>query len=276
VAVFIAFLIYIVVTLLVQSIFIPTPISDTGGVRYRTFPYMTLTLIVLNALVFMVWQAPELYQATTIEELYPYVERIYTFGLRESFLREGVSLGAFTTFTSMFMHGDFWHLFFNMIYLWTFGRRVEDACGAWRFLLYYLAAGLVANLGSTILSPGNDDLPSIGASGAIAGVMGAYLLLFPGARIQCLWGIGTLLRIPIAAVRGQKLWSWFIPIPAWILLIQFAVVEALPSFQTLLTGSGIDDGINHFAHLTGFLAAILIFFYVRKDLLKRYLQGRSV
>jgi membrane associated rhomboid family serine protease len=176
----------------------------------------------------------------------------------------------------MFMHVDLWHLLFNMIYLWAFGRRIEDACGAWRFLLFYLAAGMVANIGSTVLDPSQLDRPGIGASGAISGVMGAYLVLFPGAKVQCIWGIGSVLRVPIAIIRGQPAWRWFIALPAWILLILFAVLEALPSFQTILTGSGISDGVNHLAHLMGFLAAVLIFFYVRKDLLVRYVQGRSL
>ena len=275
--VFIAFVLLVILYILASSIVLPTPISDIGAVSYRTFPWMTLLLIVVNALVFMVWEAPELYQASTLDEAYPYIERIYTYGLRGSILRDGLSVGAFTTFTSMFMHADHWHLLFNMIYLWTFGRRVEDACGAWRFLLFYLAAGMVANIGSTLLNPAMQDRPGIGASGAISGVMGAYLVLFPGARIQCIWLIGSVIRIPIAAIRGKPLWSWFVSLPAWILLILFAVLEALPSFQTLLSGeTGVGDNINHLAHLTGFFAALLIFFYVRKDLLVRYVQGRSL
>jgi membrane associated rhomboid family serine protease len=275
--VFFFFLIMVILVIIASSIVLPTPVSDIGAVSYRTFPWMTLLLIVVNALVFMIWQAPELYQAASLEEAYPYIERIYTYGLRGSILREGLSVGAFTTFTSMFMHADHWHLLFNMIYLWTFGRRVEDACGAWRFLLFYLAAGMVANIGSTLLNPALQDLPGIGASGAIFGVMGAFLVLFPGARVQCIWIIGSVLRIPIAAIRGKPLWSWFIALPAWILLILFAVLEALPSIQTVVTGEvGVGDNINHLAHLMGFLAAVLIFFYVRKDLLLRYVQRRTL
>ena len=267
-------LLVIFLSFLALSFLTPTPISDMGTVRYRTIPYMTFAIIIANALVFMLWQAPDLYQATSIQDLYAYAERIYTYGLRESFLRDGVSIGAFTTFTSMFMHSDLWHILLNMIYLWTFGRRVEDACGSWRFLLFYLAAGMFANIGEIVLNPSTQDIPSIGASGAIFGVMGAYLLLFPTARIQCIWVIGSIIRMPFALMRNQSAWSWTISIPAWILLIQYAVFEALPSFQTIILGYGIDDGIAHLAHFAGFLASVLVFLYVRKDLFARYVRGR--
>lgn len=269
-------LLLIFLSFLALSFFSPTPISDMGTVRYRTIPYMTFALILANALVFLLWLAPDLYQATSLRELYPYVENIYTYGLRESFLRDGVSIGAFTTFTAMFMHGDLGHILINMIYLWTFGRRVEDACGSWRFLLFYLAAGMFANIGELVLNPVNDDIPAFGASGAIFGVMGAYLLLFPTARIQCIWVMGSIFRMPFALMRDQDAWSWTVSIPAWILLIQYGILEALPSFQTMLQGYGLDDGVAHLAHFAGFLSSLLVFLYVRKDLFARYIRGRSI
>lgn len=269
------FAIYVVITLFLMSFVFPLPFSDTGTVRYNTLPTMTFVLIIVNSLVFMAWQAPELYQAETLRQLQVYLDKIWMYGYRDVFMREGQSIGAFTTFTSMFMHTDFEHLFGNMIYLWTFGRRVEDACGSWRYLLYYLAAGMVANIGSEVLNPANVDIPSIGASGAIAGIMGAYLILFPGARITCLWIVGSILRIPIAIIRRQSPWSWTLHIPAGFLLVYFAVSEALPSFETLQRGDSL-GGVNHLAHLMGFLAAILILLYVRKDLLLRFIAGRSL
>lgn len=272
----ISFLIVILITLILMALVTPLPISDVGVVRYRTLPLMTMALITVNVLVFTLWQARNLYGTDTVMELQAYVEQIWRYGYRESFMRDGgASIGAFTTFTSMFMHADFWHLFGNMIFLWTFGRRVEDACGAWRFLLYYLAAGMMANLGSVVLNPSDTDLPSIGASGAIAGVMGAYLVLFPGAKVHCLWVIGSVLRIPFALLMGRKMWSWTIALPAWIVLIYFAVENALPSFNVMTNGSDM-GGVNTLAHLMGFLAAIVILLFVRKDLLLRYLAGRRL
>jgi membrane associated rhomboid family serine protease len=271
----ISFLIIILLNLILMALITPLPISDTGVVRYRTLPLMTMALITVNALVFTLWQARTLYGTETIAELQSYVDQVWRYGYRESFMRDGTSIGAFTTFTSMFMHADFWHLFGNMIFLWTFGRRVEDACGAWRFLLYYLAAGMVANLGSVVLNPSNSDIPSIGASGAISGVMGAYLVLFPGAKVQCLWVLGSGLRIPFALILGRKMWSWTISLPAWVLLIYYAVSNALPSFDVMQNGSDV-GGVNTLAHLMGFLAAAIILLYVRKDLLLRYLAGRRL
>jgi membrane associated rhomboid family serine protease len=271
----ISFLIIILLNLILMALITPLPISDTGVVRYRTLPLMTMALITVNALVFTLWQARTLYGTETIAELQSYVDQVWRYGYRESFMRDGTSIGAFTTFTSMFMHADFWHLFGNMIFLWTFGRRVEDACGAWRFLLYYLAAGMVANLGSVVLNPSHSDIPSIGASGAISGVMGAYLVLFPGAKVQCLWVLGSGLRIPFALILGRKMWSWTISLPAWVLLIYYAVSNALPSFDVMQNGSDV-GGVNTLAHLMGFLGAAIILLYVRKDLLLRYLAGRRL
>ena len=269
------FVIYVLITLFLMSFVFPLPFSDTGTVRYNTLPTMTFLLIIVNSLIFMAWQAPELYQARSPADLQAYLDKIWTFGYRDVFMREGESIGAFTTFSSMFMHTDFEHLFGNMIYLWTFGRRVEDACGSWRYLLYYLAAGMIANIGSEVLNPANVDIPSIGASGAIAGIMGAYLILFPGARINCLWIVGSILRIPTAIVSRKTPWTWSLPIPAGFLLVYFAVSEALPSFETMQRGDAL-GGVNHLAHLMGFLAAILILLYVRKDLLVRFIAGRSL
>jgi membrane associated rhomboid family serine protease len=271
----IVFIITVLVALLQMSLVYPLPFSDTGSVRYRTIPYATFALILINSVVFIAWQAPSYYRAETLPELQTYVDQIWMFGYRGVFMREGQSVGAFVTFTSMFMHADFFHLFGNMIYLWTFGRRVEDACGHWRFLLYYLGAGMVAAIGAELMNRARPDLPMIGASGAIAGVMGAYLVLFPGARVDCLWILGSLVRLPYAAVRGRQLWKWTIKVPAFILLIYFAVKELLPSIQTIQEGDAL-GGVSNLAHVMGFLSAILIFFYVRKDLLTRYFTGRAL
>jgi membrane associated rhomboid family serine protease len=358
--VLIDFLIYIIVTLFLSSIIFPTPFSDTGTVRYRTIPWMTFALILVNSMAFIIFQAPDLYQGAEecnpfdfsgCERLNNYIATVYNYGLRGTYLRDGMSIGAFTTFTSMFMHGDMWHLLGNMIYLWTFGRRVEDACVGGRFLLYYLLAGMVANVGSLILDPSQMDRPGIGASGAIAGVMGAYLLLFPSARVTSFWGIGSLFRVPVILIskllgevssatrwivggvigavigllfgglfvsilaleifqesgldfiinntqfviiggvlvgalaigyalsqtpeKDAPIWRWTVRIPAGLFLIFFIAREFVPSIN-VIQGTQELVGVNNLAHVAGFLAAIVIFFYVRKDLLMRYVAGRSV
>ncbi|MBP8973313.1 MAG: rhomboid family intramembrane serine protease [Anaerolineae bacterium] len=281
-----AILAYFLLILFLSTLLFPMPVNDSGVVRYRTVPWATLTLIMINTAIFVLWIAPDLYgqqeQGIVIQPTFEnYVGKINTYGFNEQTLRRGEGIAALATFTSMFMHADFWHLFGNMIYLWAFGRRVEDACGSSRFLLFYLLAGLMANVGSVLLTPKTDTLPSIGASGAISGVMGAYLLLFPGAWVNCLWGVGTILRIPYAAIRKliagdqYKFWRWTVSLPAWLVLIWFVVRSFLPSLETIRSDEEI-QGVNYLAHLAGFLASLTVFFFVRKDLLLRYLHGRSL
>lgn len=289
------FFLTIILQFVISSFLLPFPFTDNGTVRYRTLPVMTILLILANSLIFLVWQAPNLYQgfaafdegdisaASTM--LTEYVQQIYLYGFRATYPREGLSIGAGTTFTSMFMHGDMWHLLGNMIFLWTFGRRVEDACGSWRFLLFYLMAGMVANMGSVLLNPSNVDLPGIGASGAIAGVMGAYLLLFPGAQVTSLWGLGSIIRYPIVifakligwprSLSSAPMWRWTVRLPAWIFLFYFLLRELVPSFEVMQRGQDI-GGVNNLAHLTGFLAALGIILFARKDLVMRFFSGRSV
>jgi len=289
------FLLYLIVTLFVISFVTPTPLSDTGTVRYRTIPIMTILLIVANSLIFMIFQGPDLYQGSALLKIEPaeglnrlhnYVVQVWTLGYRGIFMRDGLSIGAFSAFTSMFMHGDMWHLIGNMIYLWAFGRRVEDACGSWRFLAFYLIAGMLAGIGSEVLNTTHADIPSIGASGAIAGVMGAYLVLFPGSMVTCFWGLGIILRVPVVMVlklvgvkwvKDAPVWRWTIKLPAFLLLIFFLgqefIASLLPFLQTQQENVG---GVNHAAHVAGFLAALLIFLFVRKDLLTRYFSGRRL
>jgi membrane associated rhomboid family serine protease len=286
------FLLDILYQLFVSGFFLPLPVSDTGTVRYRTLPYMTILLIIINSLVFIVLQAPNLYQGAEAWEtegntrlLNAYVQQVWTYGYRSSYLQNGLSIGAFVTFTSMFMHSEMWHLLGNMVFLWAFGRRLEDACGAWRFLLFYLLAGMVANLGSVVLNPSDVDLPGIGASGAISGVMGGYLILFPGAKVNCFWGIISIIRIFVVylarvigfggELRTAPAWRWTIRVPAWLLLIYFLVRDLLPSLEVMQQGQDF-GGVNNLAHLTGFLAALAVFLFVRKDLAVRYISGRRV
>lgn len=282
----VAILAYFLLILFIASFLYPMPINDSGLVRYRTIPWGTLVLIVINTVVFVLWIAPDLYGhqegSVVLDPTYEdYVGKINTYGFSEKTLRDGGGVLAFSTLSSLFMHADFWHLFGNMIYLWAFGRRVEDACGTPRFLLFYLLAGVIANVGSVLLTPKLDTVPAIGASGAISGVMGAFLFLFPGAWINCLWGLGLIVRLPYAAIRlatskdDYKFWRWTVPLPAWLLLIWFVAQTFLPSLETIRSDQEI-RGINHLAHLAGFLAAFTVFLFVRKDLLLRYLEGRSL
>jgi membrane associated rhomboid family serine protease len=281
----IAILAYFLFILFLSTLLYPMPVNDSGIVRYRTIPWATLLLIAVNTVIFVLWIAPDLYvqqQGSVIIEpnFDRYIDKVTMYGYSEKAVRSGLGVGAFVAFSSMFMHADFWHLFGNMIYLWAFGRRIEDACGSWRFLLFYLLAGMFADVGSVLFTSSLDARPSIGASGAIAGVMGAYLLLFPTARVNCLWGLGSLLRLPVATVRlllnkEYKFWRWTVSLPAWLLLVWFVIQNALPSLETI-QGHKELQGVNYLAHLAGFLAALSVFLFVRKDLLVRYVHGRTL
>jgi membrane associated rhomboid family serine protease len=281
----IAILAYFLFILFLSTLLYPMPVNDSGIVRYRTIPWATLLLIAVNTVIFVLWIAPDLYvqqQGSVIIEpnFDRYIDKVTMYGYSEKAVRSGLGVGAFVAFSSMFMHADFWHLFGNMIYLWAFGRRIEDACGSWRFLLFYLLAGMFDDVGSVLFTSSLDARPSIGASGAIAGVMGAYLLLFPTARVNCLWGLGSLLRLPVATVRlllnkEYKFWRWTVSLPAWLLLVWFVIQNALPSLETI-QGHKELQGVNYLAHLAGFLAALSVFLFVRKDLLVRYVHGRTL
>jgi membrane associated rhomboid family serine protease len=276
---------FFLLILLFSTFLSPLPVNDSGLTRYRTVPWVTLALIIVNTVIFVLWIAPDLYVQTgdemTVEPDYTrYMEKVNIYGYSETGIRGGTGVAAFAGFSSMFMHANFWHLFFNMVFLWTFGRRVEDACGSWRFLGFYLLAGMLADVGSVLFNPSIDWRPSIGASGAISGVLGAYLLLFPTARVNCLWGLGSLIRLPIVLVRSvwkkdQKIWRWTVTLPAWILLIFFVISNAIPSLETMQSDQEL-SGVNYLAHLSGILASLTIFFFVRKDLLMRYVHGRAL
>ncbi len=273
----------------------PLAVADTQSVRYRSRPWMTLLLIVVNIVVFLVWQGylalltannePQLLSAIT-----HLTENSWQYGIRAPYLYEGYSVGALTSITSMFMHADIMHLFSNMLGLWAFGRRLEDACGAWRFLLYFLLAGMVSGIGTVIIVPPDSqfgwDTPGIGASGAVFGLMGAYLLLFPASSISCLWGVGIffrgiyvllnrLTRGGISDKSSRALWRWTTDIPAIFVVLLFVWDDFLDAFAIIGEGAEL-QGVNVIAHLTGFLSAITIFFFVRKDLLNRYLKRRNL
>jgi membrane associated rhomboid family serine protease len=148
----------------------------------------------------------------------------------------------FTILTSMFLHGGWLHLGFNMLTLWIFGNNVEDALGRLRFLLFYLAAGIAAALAQTLASAASGDVlvPMVGASGAIAGVLAAYLVLFPWARVLTAVIIVVFVRLVYLPARFFIL-GWF----------GLQVVS-------VLFGSTPGGGIAFFAHIGGFLAGLVL------------------
>jgi membrane associated rhomboid family serine protease len=165
-----------------------------------------------------------------------------------------------TAFTYMFMHGGFWHLTGNMLFLWIFGNNIEEAMGHTRFFIFYVACGLVAALSQVLPNPGS-VIPIVGASGAISGVLGAYLLLFPRARV--------LLGLPLGFVNVE-----FGRFPAiWVLTTWFALQLLFVGIAAARAGGESQGGIVFGAHIAGFiagLALVTIFKRRRVPLWRRY------
>jgi membrane associated rhomboid family serine protease len=145
-----------------------------------------------------------------------------------------------TLLTSMFMHGGWLHLIGNMWFLWLFGNNIEDSMGHLRFLVFYLLCGF-AGAAAHIYTAGDSMVPTVGASGAISGVMGAYMVLYPRVKIETLFIIFIFIRI--------------IPIPAWFVLGEWFAVQILSSYARQGAGGG---GVAFLAHIGGFLAGVVL------------------
>lgn len=147
---------------------------------------------------------------------------------------------AASIFTSMFLHGGLWHLLGNMLYLWIFGNNVEDSMGHGRFVAFYLLSGFAAAL-AQILADMDSAVPMVGASGAIGGVMGGYIVLYPRVRVHMLVPIGFLLTT--------------IAVPAFLMLGYWLVVQLISGFLTLGAEGG---GVAFWAHIGGFVAGVVL------------------
>ena len=236
------------------------PLADENPTRTR--PYIVYALIALNVLVYAIditgpkspmggrlWEYSLVPRSvvrnapTTI----PYVGPVtlpngQTVLARVPIPHEGLSPQWLTIFTSMFMHGGLLHIGGNMLYLWIFGNNIEDALGHVKFLIFYLVCGVFAAL-AQILSDPNSVIPMVGASGAIAGVLGAYLLLYPHARVNTLIMLGffwDVAKIPALYVLGV----WF--------LIQLVGLGG--------TGGQLGGGVAYWAHVGGFVAGVVVVF----------------
>jgi len=158
-----------------------------------------------------------------------------------------------TVVTSMFMHGGWFHLIGNMLFLWVFGNNIEDAMGHVKFIIFYLLCGVAAAATQTFLSP-QSVVPMVGASGAISGVLGAYLLLYPRVRVH------TLIILPIYITT--------IPLPAYVMLGYWALLQLIGGLGSL---NEIErGGVAFFAHVGGFVAGLLLVrLFVSEDVLRR-------
>jgi membrane associated rhomboid family serine protease len=196
-------------------------------------PYITILIISLNLLVFI------------MQLLYGEDSRsiVYSYGaIPQNIIgfQSTQPIPAYLTIlTSMFMHGGVFHIAWNMLYFWIFGNNIEESLGHIRFLLFYLFCGIVAALSHILLSP-NSNVPMIGASGAVSGMLGAYILLFPMARVRTI----VLLGFYITVVR----------IPALIVIGFWAIIQVVSGL--LSHGNAAQGGIAFFAHVGGFVAGL--------------------
>jgi membrane associated rhomboid family serine protease len=164
------------------------------------------------------------------------------------------SSGTFGLVTSQFLHAGWLHILGNMLYLWIFGNNIEDILGPLPYLVFYLAAGIVAGLTQVVIDP-SSDIPLVGASGAIAGVLGAYLVLFPGAKVQSLVFFGYFVTV--------------VAVPAVISLGLWFLLQLVTGFASLGAPSAAEGGVATFAHVGGFVMGLGV------GLLLRARPGRS-
>jgi membrane associated rhomboid family serine protease len=217
------------------------PLKD--NIPSRSFPFFTIGLLLANIVVYvyqlLLGPGEELYlwkygavasAITTLQPVHP-ASTLFPW---------------LTLFTAQFVHGSFWHLGGNMLFLWIFGDNVEDRLGHLRFLFFYLICGVLSIITQVVVSPGS-VVPIIGASGAIAGVMGAYMVRFPRAKIMTLLIIFFYIKIvwvPALLFLG----FWFI----------FQLLVAAPSI-------GESGGVAYFAHIGGFVVGMILFKFMEKS-----------
>ena len=229
------------------------PLNDENPTAGKT--YVTIALIVINILVFL-WsylRSAEGFQVV-----------MFQFGMIPAEIMHGIELTPqfsspiyFTPFTSMFMHGGFLHLAGNMLYLWIFGDNIEDTLGHLKFLIFYILSGVAAALSFAFIKPGS-TVPMIGASGAISGILGAYLIRYPQARVYTLFWFLFFIRI--------------IPVPAFFVLGFWFILQVISGSSAIAYAKG--GGVAWFAHIGGFIFGVLVFLIFRLGYKRRALSSK--
>jgi len=229
------------------------PLNDTESNRYGNFPFVTVTIIVSTVAIFLLEMR---LMPTDFVKFYLLLRYL---GITPRAMMSPDGWGAVSAVTSLFLHGGWLHLLGNMLALFILGRRVEDACGAWRFSIFYLLCGVCGALADVFIRR-DSVMPSLGANGAVAGVMGAYLILFPMGRIRSFF------------------FAWFVPffpqVRAFWIVGYFLLFNILAVFDLFYTRA--DFFVGYWAHLGGFLACLSIFFFLRPEAYQRYFAKLEV
>ncbi|MEH2068848.1 MAG: rhomboid family intramembrane serine protease [Nostoc sp.] len=221
------------------------PLYDENPTRIT--PYFTYGLIGMNILVFIHEVSLSNAQLNQFLSQYAVIPQELTTNLSGEWI---------TLITSQFLHGGWWHLISNMVFLWVFGNNIEDRLGHFKYLIFYLTCGSLAALCQWFIGV-NSDIPSLGASGAISGVLGAYIIRFPHARVMTLVFLGifiTTIRIPALVIIG-------------LFFVQ-NVISGLASLQAAAHMSVETGGVAYWAHIGGFVFGIIlapIFGLFRRD-----------
>lgn len=206
------------------------PIGDVNP--RRRVPIITILLILMNVAVFV-------YELSLSEEALNAF--FYAAGVVPYALTQAPGAPPYSTLvTSLFLHGGFMHLIGNMLYLWIFGDNVEDRLGRLGFLIIYLLAGVAASLAQVYMDP-TSELPMVGASGAIAGVLGTYIVLHPHARVR------TMLMVLVIRV---------VEMPAWLVLGFWFILQLFDGVASI--GATAQGGVAYFAHIGGFVVGLLV------------------
>ena len=218
------------------------PISDDN--QSNSKPYVCYSIIAVCCFIF-------LWQSTLPTDLNQ--NAIYNFGVIPAALlgdQQSFISPALTVFTSMFMHGGWMHLIGNMVFLWIFGDNIEDSMGHKKFLFFYLICGLLAALLQALINP-SSPVPMIGASGAIAGILGAYLILHPKANINVLFWIIIFITV--------------VKVPAFIVLSVWIISQFF----------GSTGGVAYFAHIGGFIAGALLIYFFKYPHIELFQKGNT-
>jgi membrane associated rhomboid family serine protease len=254
------------------------PISDDLP-TLRT-PYVTYAIVAVTAAVWLLVQDAglnetalaasvcdygmvpgELTREAPLGQAIPMVRDAAT-GRVLSCVVDNLPINILTPLTSMFLHGSWGHILANMLFFWVFGNNVEDSMGHVRFLLFYIICGLAAAAAHIFLNPAS-PIPTVGASGAISGIMGAYLLLYPRARVRMLF---------------FAILIFFYVLPAWVVLIWWFVLQVVTGLPELMTiNREASGGVAVWAHVGGFVAgAALVKLFARSELVAAHRQAHGM